>query len=118
MVQKGKVLATAWLDQKKVVTVMSTNCQPDDSGSVLRRMQDGSQITVLCPQSIILYNTYMGGVERGDKLQGYYHCQTNSRKSHKYIFYFLLDAAITNAFILMKHHTAKGIQDDDQGFSA
>ena len=33
-VQKGKELATAWFD-RKVVTIMSTNCQPDDSGSVL-----------------------------------------------------------------------------------
>ena len=72
-VQKGKVSATAWLN-RKVVTVMSTNCQPDDSGSVLRRMQDGSQIPVPCPQSIILYNTYMGGVDRGDQLRGYNHC--------------------------------------------
>ena len=31
-----------------------------------------------------------------------------SRKFYKYIFYFLLDVAITNAFILMKHHTANG----------
>ena len=68
-VQKGKVSATASLDWK-VVTVMSTNCQLDDSGSVLCRMQDGSRIPVPCPQSIILHNTYMGGVDRGDQLQG------------------------------------------------
>ena len=107
-VQKGKMSATAWLDQK-VVTVMSTNCQPDDSGSTLHRMQDGSQIPVPCPcpQSIILYNTYMG-VDRGDQLRGYNHCHTKSRKFYTYIFYFLLDVAITNSSILMKHHTAKG----------
>ena len=58
-VQKGKVSATAWLD-RKVVTIMSTNCQPDDFGIILRRIQDGSRIPVPCPQSIILYNTYMG----------------------------------------------------------
>ena len=34
MVQKGKVSASAWLD-RKVVTAMATNCQPDDSGTVL-----------------------------------------------------------------------------------
>ena len=106
-VQKGKVSATAWLDWK-VATIMSTNCQPDDSGSILHRMQDGSRIPVPCPQSIILYNTYMGGVDKGDQLWGYNHCRTKSKKFYKHIFYFLLDVAITNAFILMKHHTAKG----------
>ena len=50
----------------------------------------------------------MGGVDRGDQLQGYYCCRTKSRKFYKYIFYFLLDGAITNAFILMKKHTNKG----------
>ena len=87
---------------------MATNCQPDDTGTVLRGTQDGSHIPVPCPQSIILYNTYMGGVDRGDQLRGYYRCRTKSRKFYKYIFYFLLDVAITNAFILMKNHTSKG----------
>ena len=61
-----------------------------------------------CLQSIILYNTYMDGVDRGDQLQGYYWCRTKSRNFYKYIFYFLLDVALTNAFISMKHHTANG----------
>ena len=66
-VQKGKLSASAWLD-RKTVTVMATNCQPTDAGTVLRGTQDGSRIPVPCPQSIILYNTYMGGVDRGDQL--------------------------------------------------
>ena len=45
-----------------------------------------------------------GGVDRGDQLRGYYSCRTKSRKFYKYIFTFLLDVAITNAFILMKHY--------------
>ena len=98
--------ASAWLD-RKVVTVMATNCQPDDSGTILCGTQDGSRIPVPCPQSIILYNAYMGGVDRGDQLRGYYRCRTKSRKFYKYI-YFLLDVAITNAFILMKNHTSNG----------
>ena len=99
--------ATAWLD-RKVVNIMATNCQPGDSGSVLRGTQDGTRIAVACPQSVILYNTYMGGVDRGDQLRGYYRCRIKSRKFYKYIFYFLLDVAITNAFILVKHHTSGG----------
>ena len=87
---------------------MATNCQPEDTRTVLRGTQDGSRIPVPCTQSIILYSTYMGGVDRGDQLRGCYRCRTKSRKFYKYIFYFLLDVAITNAFILIKNHTSKG----------
>ena len=79
-------------------------CQPAGVGTVLRRLQDGSRIPVPCPESIISYNKFMGGVDRGDQLRGYYSCRTKSRKFYKYIYTFLLDAAITNAFILMKHY--------------
>ena len=47
----------------------------------------------------------MGGVDRGDQLRGYYGCRMKSRKFYKYIFYFLLDVTITNAFILYNYTT-------------
>ena len=58
--------ATSWMD-KKVVTMMSTEIQPT-TGTVLRRQKDGSRILVPCPQSIIEYNSFMGGVDRGDQI--------------------------------------------------
>ena len=82
---------------------MSTTSQPSATGSVLRRQKDGSRVSVACPEAIITYNQCMGGVDRGDQLRGYYNCRTKSRKFYKYIFYFLFDVAITNAFILYKH---------------
>jgi hypothetical protein len=101
-VQRGKVTASAWMDNK-LVTVMSTTTQPSEAGSVLRRQRNGSRIPVSCPGSIISYNLWMGGVDRGDQLRGYYHCRVKSREFYKYIFYFILDVSITNAFILYKH---------------
>lgn len=87
----------------KSVMVMSTNSQPSGMGAVLRRQQDGSQIQVPCPDSIICYNQHMGWVDHGDQLRGYYGCRSKSRKFYKYIFTFLLDVSVTNSFILMKH---------------
>ena len=55
-VQKGKVSVSAWMD-RKVVMVMSSSCQPDGVGSVLRRQQDGSRIPVTCPSSATM-NTW------------------------------------------------------------
>ena len=73
------------------------------SGSVQRKQKDGSRVEVPCPASIISYKKFMGGVDRGDQLRGYYRCRSKSRKFYKYIFYFFLDVAITNAYILMKN---------------
>ena len=57
----------------------------------------------------------MGGVDRGDQLRGYYSCRTKSRKFYKYIFYFLLDVTITNAYALYKNYfsepTIKNVKD-------
>ena len=36
-------------------------------------------------------------------MRGYYLCRVKSRKFYKYIFYFLFDVSITNAFILYKN---------------
>ena len=70
---------------------------------VLRRQRDGTRVSVPCSEAIIKYNQSMGGVDRGEELRGYYNCKVKSRKFYKYIFYFLLDVSITNAFILYKN---------------
>ena len=97
--QSGNVCATAWMD-RRVVMVMSTGCDPLAVCSVQRREKDGSRGPVRCPDSIILYNQYMGGVDRGDQKRGYYQCRTKSHKFYKYIFKFLLDVSVTNTYIL------------------
>ena len=81
--------------------VMSTGCDPSATGTVQRREKNGSRVDVRCPNSIILYNKHMGGVDRGDQIRGYYHCALKSHKFYKYIFYFLLDVSITNTYILL-----------------
>ena len=48
----------------------------------------------------------MGGIDRGDQLGGYYGCCMKSRKCYKYIFYFLLDVTMANAFILYNYTTS------------
>ena len=56
-------------------------------------------------QSIINYNMFMGGVDHGDQLQGYYKCSVKTRKWYKYLFYFLFDVLVTNAYILYNHYS-------------
>ena len=52
------------------------------------------------------YNMHMGGVDIGDQYRGYYQVRTKSRKFYRYIFWFLLEICILNAFILF-HYTPR-----------
>ena len=79
---------------------MYTGVDPNDHGTVLRKQRDGVRLSFSCPEALVAYNKYMGGVDRGDQLRQYYHVRMKCRKFYKYVANFLLDTAITNAFIL------------------
>ena len=44
----------------------------------------------------------MGGVDHNDQLRQYNHVRLKSRKYYKYIFWFLFDVTVLNAFIISK----------------
>ena len=62
--QKNNISATAWLD-RKVVTMMSSNKQSSAVGTVLRLQVNMTCSAIPCPENIIMYNKYMGRVDRG-----------------------------------------------------
>ena len=67
---------------------------PTKADSVLRRQKDGTRIEFSSPESVSLYNKYMGGVDLNDQLRGYYHVTLKCRKVYKYVL-FMFDVAIT-----------------------
>ncbi len=81
---------------------MFTCCDPKKSSTVMRRKKNGTREPVTCPEAIKIYNEKMGGVDRGDQLRGYYQVRMKCRKVYKYIYNFLFDVSITNAFIIHK----------------
>ena len=107
-VQSGNVTASAWMD-RKMVMVMCTGCDTTTPTTVLRGQKDGTRRPVTCPAASAIYNRYMGGVDLGDQLRGYYHMRMKCRKFYQYVAKFVLDVAITNSFILYKnaHPTTK-----------
>ena len=86
--------ASAWQD-RKVFTVMYTGFNPHDQATVLQTQKDRTRLSVPCPTAIAAYNSYMGGVDRGDQLRGYYFYKMKSRKFYKYIFNFLIGVVHT-----------------------
>ena len=96
--QHGNSLVSLWQDTK-TVSVLSTNQSPLQV-TVSRRQKDGTHVDVPCPLAIKMYNVFIGGVDKHDQLCGYYSVRTKSRKSYKYLFWFLFDVAIVNSFIL------------------
>ena len=99
--QRGNLVAYVWKD-KKHVKMLSNIHKADQTSKVNRKMGDGSVIEVDCPYAITDYNKYMAGVDKSDQLRGYYHVRSKSLKNYKYIFWFLFDVSITNAFLLSR----------------
>ena len=71
---------------KKPVTMLSTLVQPDVERSARRKQKDGTRETVTCSDLGVLYNKYMGGVDKGDQLRQYYRVRSRCIKNYKYIF--------------------------------
>ena len=99
--QKGELLATAWRD-KRTLNVLSTNTSNQPLTSVKRKQKDGAIKDVPCPQAIKLYNQFMNGVDRADQLRSSYPTGRKAMKWWKYLFHFLLDVCLVNAFVLMR----------------
>ena len=97
--QRGSLSATIWQDKRQVY-VLSTLTTPSDTVHIRRKERDGSRTDLTCPTAITTYNQHMAGVDKGDQLRQYYSLRLKFMKYYKYIFFFLSDTAITNAFIL------------------
>ena len=98
-----------WQDNRPV-TLISTDSDPTTTSSVQRKKRDGTSTSYSCPNSLALYKQYMGGVDRNDQLRGCYHVRQKTRKHYKYIFWFLVDLAITNAYILSQSNPDIGVK--------
>jgi len=96
--QKGSLTASVWQD-KKPVAFLSTLSNPLLQLPVNRR--NGRQNLALTqPHAAHIYNKYMNGVDRHDQMRMCYDLARYGKKSWKYIFWFVMNSAIVNAFII------------------
>ena len=52
------------------------------------------------------YNFNMNGVDIADQLRSYYSCKLRSRKWWHSLFWWMVDTAICNAYVVYKHHVS------------
>ena len=81
--------------------------------TVKRRRLDGTQVEVACPAVLPDYQVYMRGVDRGDQIQTYYNIGRRSTKWWERVFFYIVECAILNSYILDGHirsaeHARKG----------
>ena len=113
--QSNDIVATAWKDSK-VVNVASTLADPTEHTTVKRTQKNCTRIAVECPVCVALYHRFMGGVDHSDQLRSCYHVRWKCMKNYKYIFCFMFDVAVTNAFILQAFDVQSGTSLDHKHF--
>ncbi|KAG5883896.1 hypothetical protein JTB14_007784 [Gonioctena quinquepunctata] len=96
---KGVISAVKWQDSRPV-TFLTTAVSPRKVTTVKRTNKDGSRSNVFYPKVVDLYNQIMDGVDRFDQKREVYVIGRRSVKWWHIIFYFLVDLAIVNSFIL------------------
>lgn len=98
---KNKTAAVKWMDSKAVCFLSSVH-SPRKVSTVLRRQKNGTRVEVGCPEVVKVYNESMGGVDKFDQLRERYAIGRRSVKWWHRIFYYLVDLAIVNSFVMWK----------------
>lgn len=96
---KNRIAAVKWMD-KKPVRFLSTAHSPRNVSNVRRRVGKGSRAEIGCPKVVEEYNKIMGGVDKFDQYHERYAIGRRSTKWWHRIFYYLIDLAIVNSYLL------------------
>ena len=97
----GSLLCVAWqgVTKKKPVVMLSTSSSHD---MVSVRSRQNSQRK---PVSVDRYNNCMNGVDRADQYTVYYSFVRRSVKWWRKVFFWMMEVAVVNSYILYKCHT-------------
>jgi hypothetical protein len=99
--QRDNLLAFKWKDKRDVVMLSTVHRA---SFTVTNRVNRDTGENVAIPTAIMLYNKYMGGVDRSDQLNKYYTMTRKTIKWWKKLAFHIINAMITNAYILQKKY--------------
>lgn len=95
------ISATKWRDKKDVFLLTNFH-DPKEMSEVARKEKDGTRKLYPCPISIIEYNNNMNSVDKFGQLLALYKLDRRSKKWWHRIFFYFLDAAVVNSYLLYK----------------
>lgn len=95
------LICLKWRD-KRCVSILSFLPDAADAIEIQRKEKDGTKIKIKCPTAISTYNRNMGYVDKFDQLKALYEIDRKSKKWWHRIFFYFLDVAIINSYILLK----------------
>lgn len=98
LICKEGMLACCWKDTKKVVIL--SNCHDAVSQTITRKMKDGSHRKLVCPDAVIFYNQYMGGIDLSDQMVTLYDLDRKSKKWWIKVFFRLMMTAVFNSYTI------------------
>jgi hypothetical protein len=100
---ESNISVSKWRDRgKKSVCVASNMHNPAKKGFVKRTNTHGNKVNISCPNAIVDYNKYMGGVDKFDQHMASYNIAWKSRRWWMKIWFYLIDAAIVNSYVIYK----------------
>lgn len=98
--QSGNLLATVWKDKRQIALVSTNSSATTDT---VQRRAKGGPIEKTIPNAVSNYNTNMGGVDLNDQLRSYYTIGRKSVKWWRCCFFYLLEVAVLNSYIIYKN---------------
>uniref|UniRef100_A0A3B1IMT6 PiggyBac transposable element-derived protein 4-like n=1 Tax=Astyanax mexicanus TaxID=7994 RepID=A0A3B1IMT6_ASTMX len=104
-IRDGSLLFVKWMD-KHEVSVCSTIHRAFTGDTVQRKVKSKKLVyttqSIPCPSPLMEYNKVMGGVGLSNQLIQYYTAQHKTLKWYRKLFFYFLDIAATNSYILHK----------------
>lgn len=101
------IIARTWQD-KKPVNLLST-CHTTANVTDTGKKKHQSDLPVLKPQVVQDYNGGMGGVDREDQQLASFPIMRRYAKGYKNIFFYIMDMAVYNSYILFAKITGKRV---------
>lgn len=99
--RKNEMAVVYWKD-KRLVTILTTNHLTDKRHMVPVPSKFPTTPLVLKPQAVVEYTESMGGVDRSDHFISNYKFERRSKKWYRKMFFWLLEVATVNSYILYK----------------
>ena len=101
--QCRQLVFTKWHD-KRDVAFFSTNVSPGEPSRPVPRIHNRQNVNIVKPRVSNVYTAHMGGVDRADQLRSFYCSGWQSKTWYRYIFWFLFNVSVCNAFLLESEH--------------